>query len=279
MSDNIGGAAFFWQRVSQERVRDVDVTTSLSQLLQQHTCLCASFDETTAADVSRGDGVPRINHDVVRHDLQGGRLGGGLVFSAKDHGWAEDEFVFAAKDNFPYRQSSFDGTISLWLCGDPDADLSDEYPVDPFHISRHPADASFYLDLTRPNDWRYGSPRKLRFGFYNDSPEQNMFVGGQLIVTGELGWNDRAWHHVVATWRHANSGQANGEAELYIDGRLRGSMKGYEHYLTWDTDALTIGLGQRYVGAIDELLILDVSLPAEQVGELFGRDVPLRSLY
>ena len=248
-------------------------------ILREHTCLYASFDETATADVSRGDCVPRMNADVVRHDASGGRFGGGLVFTAKDYGWAEDEFVFSAKDNFPYRETAFDGTVSLWLRGDPDVDLSDEYPVDPFHISRHPADGSFYLDLTRPNDWRYGSPRRLRFGFYNDSPAQDMFVGGQLIVVGGLGWSDRAWHHIVATWSNANSGKEDGAAAIYVDGVLRGWMNDYEHRLTWDIGKLTIGLGQRYVGAIDELLILDVALSANEVAELFGLTKPLGSLY
>ena len=238
-------------------------------ILREHTCLYASFDDSIDAGISRGDSRATMNADVVRHDPRAGRFGGALVFNARDHAWAEDEFIYAARDNFPYRESSFDGTISMWLNGDPDADLAPKFPVDPFHISRHAADASFYLDLTKPNDWRYGSPRKLRFGFYNDSPEQNMFVGGQLIVAGELGWSDRSWHHVVATWRHANSGQPDGAAALYIDGRPRGTMAGYQHRLTWNLDDIAIGLGQRYVGKIDELLIADVSMSASQVASLY----------
>ena len=119
--------------------------------LRQHVCLYASFDKTIDADFSRGDGRATLNEVVVRHDRKGGRYGGALVFEAKDHGWAEDEFFYAATDNFPYRSASFSGTVSLWLKGNPDADLAEAYPVDPFHISRHPADGSFYLDLTRPN--------------------------------------------------------------------------------------------------------------------------------
>ena len=245
------------------------VSDDLINILRNHTCLYASFDESIDAELSRGDPRAVMNPDVVRREPQAGRFGGALVFNARDHGWEEDEFLYSARDNFPYLEQSFDGTISLWLSGDPDADLSPQHPVDPFHISRHAADASFYLDLTRPNDWRYGSPRKLRFGFYNDSPEQNMFVGGQLIVAGELGWSDRKWHHVVATWRNANSGLADGSAALYIDGRLRGTMQGYEHRLTWNLDELAIGLGQRYVGKIDELLISEKALSAQQVNALF----------
>jgi hypothetical protein len=240
----------------------------LRRVVREHTCLYASFDNSVDADVCRGDPAAVVNSAVVRHDPNGGRAGGTLVFNARDHGWAEDEFRYAARANFPYSTSSFAGTISLWLQCDPDGGLAPEYPVDPFHVSRHPSDASYYLDLTKPNDWRYGSPRKLRFGYYNDSPERNMFVGGHLIVVGELGWNDRRWHHVVATWRNANSGRPDGAAALYIDGCRRGTMEHYEHRLSWDLDAVKIGLGQRFVGKIDELLILDTALSAEQVAAL-----------
>lgn len=249
----------------------------LTSLLRDHTCLYASFDDGPDADVSRGDGRATLNPDVVRHVVDAGRCGGGLVFDAKHHGWAEDEFTFPARDNFPYCESCFAGTISMWLRGDPDADLNDKFPVDPFHVSRHAADGSFYLDLTRPNDLRYGSPRKLRFGIYGDSPAQDMFVGGQLLVVGELGWNDGNWHHIVGTWQNANSGQDNGTAAVYIDGVRRATMEGYRHQLTWDIDALTIGLGQRYAGAIDELLILDASLAEDCIRQLSERDTSLRN--
>ena len=148
----------------------------------------------------------------------------------------------------------------MWLSGDPDQDLNPAYPVDPFHISRRAADASFYLDLTRPNDERYGSPRKLRFGIYNDSEVNDRFVGGQLILVGELNWKRGEWHHLVATFDNANSGNADASATVYIDGRRRGWMQGYEHRLTWDIADLTIGLGQRYSGAVDEVLFLDRAL-------------------
>jgi len=251
---------------------------SLSEITAGHVCLYASFDDGLAADIARGNPEPTINDQLVRHDVSGGRFGGRLVVDAYDNAFAENEFLYDARDNFPYAADGFDGTISMWLQCDPDADLNDEFPIDPFHISRHPADASFYLDLTRPNDWRYGSPRKLRFGFYGDSPARDMFEGGWLLVAGELGWDDTRWHHVVGTWRNANSGRDDGSSALYIDGVLRTTMDGYRHQLTWDFDNLSIDLGQRFVGGIDELLILDVALPAEAVSELCDREQPVGSL-
>ena len=243
--------------------------------LRSHICLFASFDASLDADLSRGDGGATANADAVQFDPHAGRYGGALVFSAADHGWAEDEFTYRAAGNFPYSEHGFAGTVSLWLNGDPDADLCDEVPVDPFHISRHAADGSFYLDLTRPHDSRYGSPRKLRFGLYGDSPEQDKFVGGQLVVVGELGWRRGEWHHVVATWRQANSGQEDGAAAIYIDGVRRGWMEGYRHQLRWNTEDMTIGLGQRYCGVLDELLILDCELKADEVQDLYAMTGPL----
>lgn len=244
------------------------MTTALGAAIRDHLCLYASYDRTIDADVSRGDPAATYQPAVVRHDPAGGRHGGGLVVSARDYGWAEDELTYAASGNFPYRASAWSGTVALWLRCDPDADLAPAYPVDPFHVSRHAADGSIYLDLTRPSDDRYGSPRKLRLGLYGDSPARDRFVGGQLIVVGDLGWRADAWHHVVATWRNVNSGQADGAATLYVDGVRRGWMEGYRHQVTWDVDALRIGLGQRYAGGLDELLILDRDLTADEVRAL-----------
>jgi hypothetical protein len=158
----------------------------------------------------------------------------------------------------------------MWLSCDPDADLNPDVPVDPFHISRGAADGSFYLDLTRPNDERYGSPRHLRLGIYDDSPENNRFVGGRLVVVGDLGWHRQQWHHVVATWRNANSGRPDGAAEVWIDGVRRGWTESYEHRVTWDLEAMTIGLGQRFQGRIDDVLILDAALVEDQIVALYG---------
>jgi hypothetical protein len=254
------------------------MTTTLGARLRGHICLYASFDTSVDADRSRGAPQATYQASTVRHDPAAGRFGGGLVFSAQDHGWAEDEFTYPAPGNFPYHTHAWSGTVAFWVQCDPDADLNPVYPVDPFHISRHPADGSFYLDLTRPNDDRYGSPRKLRFGLYGDSPPQNRFVGGQLIVVGELGWQRGAWHHVAATWRNVNSGQSDGAATLYVDGVRRGWMEGYQHQLTWQMSALRIGLGQRFAGLLDELVILDTELSAGEVGELYHLSGPIGSV-
>ena len=255
------------------------MSTELSTFIQRHTCLYASFDQGLDADYSRGSGRSAHQPAAVQHDPAGGRHGGALRFTAADYGWDEDEFTFPAADNFPYSPQTFAGTVSLWLNGDPDRDLSPQYPVDPFHISRRAADGSFYLDLTRPDDERYGSPRKLRLGIYNDSPANDRFVGGQLIIVGELHWQKGVWHHLAFTWRNANSGRQDGRAEVYIDGLRRGWMQGYQHQVSWDTAAMTIGLGQRYAGLMDEVLILDTAAEGDQIEALYKLPDPVHKLW
>lgn len=252
--------------------------TELTDTLRAHTCFYASCDAGPDADVSRGDGAAALRPEVARWDAAAGRLGGGLVFTAADGSFDEDECTYPAAGNFPWAPGGFSGTVSLWLSCDPDEDLNPACPVDPFHISRRAADGSFYLDLTRPNDERYGSPRHLRFGIYDDSPANDRFVGGRLVVVGDLHWRRHEWHHLVATWRNANSGRADGAAEVWIDGVRRGWIEGYQHRVTWDMEALAIGLGQRFCGRLDEILILDAALSAPQVRALHGLAGPVAQL-
>ena len=94
------------------------------------------------------------------------------------------------------------------------------------------------------------------------------------LVAGELGWDDQQWHQVVGTFQNANSNAGDARAALYIDGQLRATMAGYQHTLTWDIESLGVGLGQRYVGSIDDLLILDRALSAAAVADLFQSDQP-----
>ena len=47
-------------------------------------------------------------------------------------------------------------------------------------------------------------------------------------------------------------------------------MEGYGHRVTWSIEEITIGLGQRYAGIVDEVLILDKALDAIQVETLHG---------
>ena len=89
------------------------------------------------------------------------------------------------------------------------------------------------------------------------------------------GWRRDAWHHVAATWCNVNSGQADSVATLSVDGVRRGWREGFRPQVTWEIETLRIGLGQRYAGGLDELLILDRDLAAAEVWALSQLAGPL----
>jgi len=241
--------------------------------LREHICLYASFEGGFDADIARGERQATVDTTCVRHVPHGGRFGGALWFDAHAPG-EHDEFTFRAAGNFPYHSAAFDGTVALWLSLNPDEDLDPPTMVDPFHISRTASDASYYLDLTRLHDPRYGSPRKLRLGMYPDNPSKEL-RNGQLLLVGELHWQRGEWHHVCATWQRSNGAEGSTSAHVYIDGIRRGWAEGFTHRLTWENmEEMTIALGQRYVGGIDEVLILDCALSGEEVEALYRSGRP-----
>ena len=65
---------------------------------------------------------------------------------------------------------------------------------------------------------------------------------------------------------------------VYVDGTKRAWMSGYTHRVTWELDALTIGLGQRYTGEMEDLLVVDRALSDSEVAALYGYDSDLREL-
>ena len=85
--------------------------------------------------------------------------------------------------------------------------------------------------------------------------------------------------HKAATFRQVNSGSADGSAAVYVDGRRRAWSEGYEHSVSWppaELEKMTIGLGQRYAGKMNELLILDRALNDDEIRQIAQLQGPLR---
>ncbi|MDP7611097.1 MAG: hypothetical protein QGH62_01495 [Nitrospinaceae bacterium] len=61
------------------------MSTDLSKIVKQHTCLYASFDQGIDADFSRGDGTATYEASIVQRDASAGRYGGALIFSASEY--------------------------------------------------------------------------------------------------------------------------------------------------------------------------------------------------
>jgi TolA-binding protein len=87
-------------------------------------------------------------------------------------------------------------------------------------------------------------------------------------VTGNTNVNDQQWHHVVSVFDGA-------VAYLYVDGELDAARGTSTPFRTNDFD-VCIGEnaerpGRHWKGLIDDVLILDHSLTAPQVRELYGK--------
>ena len=76
------------------------------------------------------------------------------------------------------------------------------------------------------------------------------------------------WTHVAITFDRFNTGQPDGEARLYLDGRPQGTVSGRNQVYTWDPDQAVIFLGLGYAGLMDDLMVFDRPLSAEEVEQL-----------
>jgi hypothetical protein len=76
------------------------------------------------------------------------------------------------------------------------------------------------------------------------------------------------WTHVAFTFERFNTGQADGVARLYLDGRLRGTLGERRQTFTWDGGESAIALGLGYIGLLDDLAIFDRALPDAEIRRL-----------
>lgn len=243
----------------------------------------ASFDEGVDAVFSEGDaaiytlinpsektlkaGLPEGGATALLKE--GGRLGGCLDFQDADADW----ILYRAENNLKYRESDWQGTVSIWLRCDPVDGLAPGY-CDPIQITpRQWNDAAFFIDFNKE-----GSPRDFRLGAFSDlelwNPE-NVDVPEPerpLVTAQEPGFSPDQWTHVAFTWEGYNNGTTEALTRFYIDGELNGTLKGWEQQFTWAADERSaIMLGLHYIGQLDELACFNRALDAEEIRALYAK--------
>jgi hypothetical protein len=77
-----------------------------------------------------------------------------------------------------------------------------------------------------------------------------------------------AWHHVAFTWNNFDTGRADVEAALYIDGIFQGALKNREIAMDWDLERAGIYFAVGYIGLLDELAVLNRPLSVEEIQRL-----------
>lgn len=254
--------------------------------LRSALTLHASFDEGSDADFAKGDRrlytwVDRKG-DVARAGLHAGgktavasgegKFGGALEFKSADAPW----IFFHAQENLSYQEKDWSGSVSLWLRCDPVSGLADGY-CDPVQLTpRAWNDAAFFLDFNKD-----GAPRDFRLGAFPDlkvwNPEKADVPEAKrpLLTAEKPGFGKDKWTHVVFTWQGFNSEGASerASAKLYIDGRLNGTLSGWDQQFTWaDGETARLLLGLHYVGFLDEFSCFDRALSDVEVRRLFEMD-------
>jgi hypothetical protein len=248
--------------------------------LRDHITFLSTFDETTSADIAKGDGrlftaENRRSLDDATPGLQDPDVvlatGRGLVGDALEFKKKQRLITFyKAEGNVAFSATAWSGSLSFWLQLDPATDLEPGY-CDPIQITDSAYnDAAIWIDFTKDN------PRNLRLGIIGDlkswnpddmPPDGNPEFERRLVTVTRPPFARGKWTHIVINFLGLNSDR--GKSEFYIDGILKGSLDVKDPF-TWDEGKARILLGLNYVGLFDELAIFDRPLSEVEVKALYG---------
>jgi hypothetical protein len=247
----------------------------IEQKLRDHVLFFSNFEKGVDALSAAGSILADIDGARTRHQLNGGIQDGCLTFEQD-----AQALSYAARGNIGYKPNqAWAGAVSFWLGVDPSKDLEADYP-EPFHIGKRSGnafpwdDAVIFVDFTKP-------PRSLRFGVYPDKTGEisDQMVAANLIAVSGLKWKSDEWHHVLITWRNFNSGKADAEWALFIDGKEKGRKKGIRVDLTWDIDSQVLRFNHyKYAGRMDEIAVFDAFLNEADARYLHAPKKPLNVL-
>lgn len=241
----------------------------------------SGFDQGVAADFSLGDGqlytlisaeggkvakAGLLTGDKTRLVRGEGLQGNALKFMDRESPW----IFYRAEGHAGYCRSNWSGTVSVWLKVDAGPSLPLGF-ADPIQLTtRAWNDAAFFVDFNKE-----GVPRDFRLGVFADLKIWNP-SGGEvddskrpLLKVENPPFVGDQWTHVVFTWRDFNSGEGKGEAELFLNGRSRGVIRGWTQQFTWrEGEEQRLYLGLNYVGLMDEVSCFNRALSCEEVSFL-----------
>lgn len=245
--------------------------------------LYASFDRQVRADFGGGALTPRTRFD---HPTEAGRyvfqdeIDPGVFRVAEGKGIAggalecvdvlprRGRIFFPLKDNLAFDARGWDGALSMWLNTNPNTLLKTPY-CDPVQITQKGAhDGGLWLDFpdSKPREMRLGVFPALAAG---QKPLPDSDPRALLVHYPRVPFKSGQWHHVALCWSGFDSGRADAQARLYVDGRKIGEFAGREAAMKWDVDRAGIYLAVNYIGLVDELVLLDRALTQEEVALLF----------
>ena len=247
---------------------------AIEESLRAHILFFANFEKGVDALDSLGDPFATFDTANTNHIKQGGNPDGYLAFNP-DAG----ALNYSGKNNLAYSaNSAWSGSIAFWLQTDI-ASFESNYP-EPFHIGKKDGekypwdDAVVFVDFKKADG-------TLRFGCY---PDKQQDIGDEevdkYVISVPANWRANDWHHVAITWSNFNSGKADAEWVLYIDGLEAGRKGPLQQNLTWDIENLVMRFNHyKYPGQIDEIAVFNKALTPDEAKYLTDPKSPLNKLF
>ena len=257
----------------------------LSTALTMH----ASFDKEIHADFSKGDrfgyvrkgkeNVKAESNEEVKIAQGAGKFGGALWFPKK--GNFKPQFNNAKV--LDYNEKNWSSTISVWLKLDPNKDLEPGY-CDPVQIVGNDTKKGFiFLEWSKdesPRYFRYAI-RPL-FNIWNPTNVQWAdipFNKRPMVQVEKAPFSRNEWTHVVFTFENINDKSKKPKGQLFINGKLQGSIENWDLTLGWDPAQVLLVLGASYVGHMDDLGVFNRALNETEVKHLFELKKGISELY
>jgi len=259
-------------------VAEADARTR--ERLARSLTLHAPFDRGFDADFASGNKAcfMRIDKETVAAaptadvmiEPAGGRFGGCLAFARRTNAKPS----FQGPGTLGYSATGWDASVSVWLRLDPDADLAPGY-CDPVQILGDDTKKGFvFLEWSKDE-----TPRLFRYAiqplFHIWNPEgvkwdEIPFAKRPMVQIEKAPFARDRWTHVVFTLQGVNDPSRPQIGTLFIDGRLQGSIEGWNLEFAWDPTQVAIVLGAAYVGRMDDLAVFDRTLGEADVRTLFA---------
>lgn len=239
----------------------------------------ASFDKGLDADFSRGEKacllrtkeglVPAAPNEEVKL-VADGRFGGALHFTKK--GTTQPRWKGAGIVG--YNDQSWSTTVSVWLRLDPDKDLAPGY-CDPVQIVGDDTKKGFvFLEWSKdetPREFRYAIRPKVEIWNPHNLDWAKMTDAQRPAVNLKRApFSREAWTHAVFTVENVNDKAKKPSGRLWLNGKLMGTIEGWDLAFGWNPDAVQLVLGAAYVGHLDELAVFDRALSDAEVQQLHG---------
>lgn len=248
--------------------------------LKESLTFYASFDAGLDADYAAGDGtlysapssrernagqgVPGLPDEGHVEEWTGqGRFGSALRWTKK----AKPVVFYRGPENMGYKTNGWAASVSLWMRIDPDKQLEPGY-CDPFQfVGEEWAGGSFFIEFTKEN------PRHFRFvqmaitKIWNPTGAkyEEIPLGQRPLVQVENPpFSADEWTHVVFTFEHANTGGKDGVGKLYLNGKYKGAIVGFNSSVDWTPEKAAINMGLNYIGGLDDVAVFDRALTGEE---------------